>query len=270
MESSGCADISNLCPKKEKGYTAIANELFEALCKAYIPARERQCLDFIIRQTFGYNRKEDRISLSQFEKATGLKKRSVRDCLRSLEEKRLIIVTPGTFRTPKCYQFNKYYDQWSVQKNTHSAGQHAQSVQTDTHRSMQKNTHHKRKKEILKKPQKFAVVGGGDFYITKKKKRLSGKRLATFDRFWTCFDYKKAKAEAADAWLEIPSLTDLLVDQICLAAEQEAKRRPLLINQGRTPKYAQGWLTGRRWEDEEHTSPAEQPTQKTLVYEVTE
>jgi hypothetical protein len=92
---------------------------------------------------------------------------------------------------------------------------------------------------------------GGKFYLTRKKKKLAGKRLETFERFWIAFGYKSGKAEAADAWLEIPTLTDAIVEQIVSAAKAECERRPDLIANGKTPKMAQGWLSGRRWEDEE-------------------
>jgi hypothetical protein len=86
-------------------------------------------------------------------------------------------------------------------------------------------------------------------YRTKKKRTLSGKRLESFERFWAAFGYAKGKAEAADAWLDIPSLTNALVNTICLAAEREAARRPEIVARGNTPKMAQGWISGRRWED---------------------
>lgn len=88
------------------------------------------------------------------------------------------------------------------------------------------------------------------FYLTRKKRKLTEKRLEAFERFWSDFDYKRGKAEAADAWLDIPKLTNSLVDQICFAASQEAARRPQIIASGKTPKMAQGWIAGRRWEDD--------------------
>lgn len=90
-----------------------------------------------------------------------------------------------------------------------------------------------------------------EFYLTKKKRKLKGKRLITFNRFWKCFNYKKDKASAADSWIDIPELTDALVNEICKAAEIEAVNRPAMINKGLTPIYAQGWLTAKRWEDEQ-------------------
>lgn len=110
----------------------------------------------------------------------------------------------------------------------------------------------KKEEEVESLPRQELGRGSGakDFYLTKKKRKLTGKRLEAFKQFWTIFNYKHAKAEAADAWLDIPMLTDQIVSDILTAAEAEAKRRPSLIDRGRSPIYPQGWLSGRRWEDE--------------------
>ena len=89
-----------------------------------------------------------------------------------------------------------------------------------------------------------------EYFLTRKKRKLTGKRLDAFNTFWEKFDYKKGKAEAADAWIDIPELTIALCDRINLAAEIEAKRRPEIELSGKIPKMAQGWITARRWEDE--------------------
>jgi len=90
----------------------------------------------------------------------------------------------------------------------------------------------------------------GYFYLTKKKRKLSGKRLKAFNKFWEIFGYKKDKASAADAWMDIPTLTESLCKKINDAASIECSNRPSQISKGKTPIYAQGWITGRRWEDE--------------------
>jgi hypothetical protein len=100
-------------------------------------------------------------------------------------------------------------------------------------------------------PQKeFAAQVKNDFFITSRGRELSGKRLETFILFWDKFNYKKGKAEAADAWLNIPELTYDLCNKIYNSAELEAKNRDAKILKGQTPKYAQGWIKARRWEDE--------------------
>jgi len=105
-------------------------------------------------------------------------------------------------------------------------------------------------------------------FTSKRGRQVSGERYQSFMTFWDAFGYKRGRAEAADAWLDIPSLTDTVVSQIVHAAEIECKRRPALKRAGHTPKMAQGWLSGRRWEDEDYLMPVEpefsQPTREEL------
>lgn len=96
---------------------------------------------------------------------------------------------------------------------------------------------------------------GVDFLMTKKKRKLCGKRFQSFCLFWEAFAYKKGKREAADAWYEIPSLTNGLVEQILKSAADEAAGRKKLIESGKTPKMAQGWISGYRWEDQTDVEP---------------
>lgn len=92
-------------------------------------------------------------------------------------------------------------------------------------------------------------------YRTATKRVLTGQRLAWFNRVWDAFGYKRNKAEAADAFLDIKGLSESLVSVICRAAQQEAARRPDLVARGKTPKMLTGWLSGRRWEDEADAPP---------------
>lgn len=99
-------------PQKENGFVPICTEVMEALIRYRIPGEQRQCLDFIIRKTYGYNKKEDRISNSQFVESTGMDKANVCRSLRELSKKQLIIKNDNT--SPPTYQFNKHYSEWLV------------------------------------------------------------------------------------------------------------------------------------------------------------
>jgi hypothetical protein len=74
-----------------------------------------------------------------------------------------------------------------------------------------------------------------------------------FDAFWAAFDYKKGKEGAKKSWKKI-KLNDGLVEAILAGAKAEARSRQSKIDNGMTPIYAQGWLTGKRWEDD-YTEP---------------
>lgn len=91
-----------------------------------------------------------------------------------------------------------------------------------------------------------------DFYLSRKKKELTGDVLKTFNQFWDAFDLKKGRAEAADAFIE--AYSPEIFPVILKAARSEAIARETLSRTGKSPKWAQGWLTGRRWEDETEVS----------------
>ena len=101
-------------PQLENGYTKIVNELMDALIKYRIPGEQMQCLLFIIRKTYGWNKKEDDISLSQFVDATGINKPCVVRAINGLKEKKIIAVIKKDNRTTTTYRFNKFYKTWKA------------------------------------------------------------------------------------------------------------------------------------------------------------
>jgi len=99
-------------PQKEDGYTAIANEIMDALCRIRIPGEERQILDVILRKTYGYNKCEDWIALSQFSEATGINKPCVIRAIKGLLSKKIIIVIEKDNGAGKVFKLNKNHEEW--------------------------------------------------------------------------------------------------------------------------------------------------------------
>ena len=77
-------------PQVENGYIRIAIAIYEALSRIRISGEARQVLDVVIRKTYGYQKKEDIISLSQFALSTGLKQPTVAKAMRKLLSMNLI------------------------------------------------------------------------------------------------------------------------------------------------------------------------------------
>ena len=92
-------------PQLEDGYIKIANTVMEALAKTRIPGEAMQVLLVILRKTYGFNKKEDNISLSQFHSATGIKKPSIIRAVKLLENMKLIYKKANKQITS--YRFNK-------------------------------------------------------------------------------------------------------------------------------------------------------------------
>lgn len=107
------AEIEKMAnPQLEDGYTRIANEIMEALAKYRIPGEQRQVLDIILRKTYGYGKKWDMISNSQFVKATGMKKGNASRAIKGLIDKNIVIKSDN--KHIPSYQFNKNYKKWKV------------------------------------------------------------------------------------------------------------------------------------------------------------
>lgn len=69
----------------EHGFTRIADALLEAICGAPVPGRHLRVFVTVIRMTYGFGKRSDRIAASQISKLTGIDRRSVTLVLGELE-----------------------------------------------------------------------------------------------------------------------------------------------------------------------------------------
>lgn len=99
-------------PQKENGHTDIANELVEQLAKINLRPYEWRTLWAMWRKTWGWHKKEDKISLSQFQELTGLERRHQRRALKTLIEKNIITRNKDEYIVS--YSFQKDYTQWKL------------------------------------------------------------------------------------------------------------------------------------------------------------
>ena len=99
-------------PQKENGFIPISSEIYDAFCKMRIPGEARQMLDAIIRKTYGYHKKEDQISTSQFTQLTGLPKFTIQRARKRLLAANLITVSKNATSQILTYSFQKDYTKW--------------------------------------------------------------------------------------------------------------------------------------------------------------
>jgi phage replication O-like protein O len=100
-------------PQKENGFTPVANEIVDALMQANLSGQESQVLWAIFRKTYGFSKKTDWISLSQFAKMTGMDRRNVHRALKKLSSKQMTVIQTddrGRIR----YGFQKNYEKWKL------------------------------------------------------------------------------------------------------------------------------------------------------------
>jgi len=131
-------------PQTENGFTKIANEVFEELVKTALLGSEFQICFFVIRKTYGFNKKEDRISLTQFEKGTNLSRPTVVKSLKNLVSRNILKRSESLI-----YKFNKDYESWVV--NTALLVKHNDATSKDRFTKIGKDgLTHKRKKKMTK------------------------------------------------------------------------------------------------------------------------
>lgn len=109
-------DFSELDPQPNMQFRQIENSIYRALIAAALSGPEYQLVHFVIDKTWGFQKKEDIIPLSQFEEGTRLDKRNIGRYLHRLEQKRLILINRSGAGRGKgnTYMFNKYWDTWTV------------------------------------------------------------------------------------------------------------------------------------------------------------
>ena len=101
-------------PQLENGYLRIAQQLVDQFCRRCFNGQEWRILWAVIRKTYGYNKREDAISLSQFREITGMDCKSVARTLKCLRIKNVLICKES--RAGNVYKINKNFDAWLVAK----------------------------------------------------------------------------------------------------------------------------------------------------------
>jgi phage replication O-like protein O len=92
------------------GHTDIPHEVLEALAKENLSPNEWRCLMVILRLTWGWHKRKDRIPLSKFVKKTGIKKQNVSNTIARLIERNMIITDYDTKGTT--YRFQDKFEKW--------------------------------------------------------------------------------------------------------------------------------------------------------------
>jgi phage replication O-like protein O len=110
-------------PQKENGYTPISHKILEALARQVISPDEWRVLMIIFRKTYGWDKKQDWISLGKFEEMTGILRQHVPRVLKRLIQRNIIIrgvtqtgstVTHSGNTLEITYGFQKDFDKWKV------------------------------------------------------------------------------------------------------------------------------------------------------------
>ncbi len=100
-------------PQAEDGHVDVANELADQFCKLDLFRPESKILWAILRKTYGWHKKTDRISITQFMSLTGLTNRQVCRACNTLALRNIINKHRDGYVTE--YGIQKDYTKWVYQ-----------------------------------------------------------------------------------------------------------------------------------------------------------
>lgn len=139
-------------PQKENGHVDIANEIVEALSRTYLSPTESRVLWAVIRKTYGWHKKMDRISYSQLEELTKLDRWHIAPALKRLVSRNIITQT-GNAHTLS-YGLQKNFDAWTLPKQvtqTQTLPVWEKTLPKQVMKTLPKQVTTKEKKETIQK-----------------------------------------------------------------------------------------------------------------------
>lgn len=205
-------------PQLENGYTKIANEIIEALSRTNLSSYESRILWCVFRKTYGFQKREDWISISQFVEITGIKPSHISRSIKLLTLRG--IVTKGGNKI----RFNKLWSQWKelpMGVNTHKVTPLGSKITP---------------RGISKLPK------GGNTKETLTKETIQ-KKTELFENFWNMYGKKEDRFKCFSKFLKLDSraidkIFEVLPKYIWSTPDVKYRKNPLT------------WLNGRCWEDE--------------------
>ncbi len=138
-------------PQCEDGFTRIANELLDAMCKLHLSGNQWKVLHAVIRKTYGWNKTVDFLTGTQIAEMTEMYSTHVYTALRVLRERRII-----TWHR-RLVAVQKDYEQWKVTETCHIDGNlsHRRKpvtrVTETCHEIVTETCTHKRQKDTISK-----------------------------------------------------------------------------------------------------------------------
>ncbi len=213
-------------PQIEDGHVDIANEIVEALAKIRISGEESQVLWVILRKTYGWHKKDDWISLSQFCLATGVKKPNVCRALSKLITKNIIIKKDNGNEIT--YQFQKDFDKWNPLSKKITLSKKIMPVI-------------KKDKESLSK-----MIPTKENYT---KETITKENISSdFVTFWNIYPKKVGKKEALKAWNKAKDKP--IIGKIKEIIEKQKKSEQWVRDGGQYIPNPSTWINQGRWDDE--------------------
>lgn len=220
------ADYGN--PQLEDGHTRIANELLDAIVSFDFSKRQYKVVLFVLRKTYGWNKKADVMSLSQIMEGTGLDRANCSRTMAELSDMKVLLKQQQY--AGNLVEFNKKYKQWVGLPNQQPVAKTATKV--------------------LPKRQ-FAVAEIATTKDTTKRQLNTDIAQLAFDECWKEYPRKVGKGSALRAWNKLPVDHSVYSEIYRAIKRQKSTPNTRLSNADKNyiPHFST-WLNDQGWADE--------------------
>lgn len=161
-------------PQAENGHIDIAHEIAEAFFKLQLSGNQWRILWVIFRQTYGWKKTKERISISYFQRKTGLDRRNIHRALKEMINRNIVVKNDNSYIVT--YGFQKDYSKWKalsklpVAKLSRGKNDNGFVVKNDTHKRKRKETINSGSKKTDPRIKIFI-----DWYFTMFEKKFKRK-----------------------------------------------------------------------------------------------
>lgn len=162
-------------PQLEDGYTKIVNSVLDELINKKLSGQQLRIVLLIIRKTWGFNKKEDYVSLTQMKMLTGISKHRLSLVVNSLQLTKIITVNENINGKVKKYSINKNFDEWlTVNENVNRLRKKGQTVNENINPTVNVFVNHKRNNinKIIQK-KTTSVIQKKTTSVQKDKKKIN-------------------------------------------------------------------------------------------------
>jgi phage replication O-like protein O len=253
--------VQEASPQLENGYTRLANELLDALISAKLTARQWAVFMAVVRKTYGFNKKDDDIGLSQLASMTGIAKAHVSVAVRELADRRILNREMGKFGHR--LGINKKYKAWIgvTESVTHDTAETlgsgsempdtpevTESVTPETLYEGSQISNPTVTEEVTPPVTESVTTKDNPSKDNCQKTKTFPRSLRErFDIFWAAYPRKEEKKESRVLFEKLNPDDDLLA-QILQSIETAKKSQQWKVR--RFIKQPPVWLRGECWTDE--------------------
>ncbi|POM15773.1 gp60 [Burkholderia cepacia] len=241
------SDRPRAFPSEER-YTRVAHCILEALALAGLGKRHYKVLLVLMRQTYGYDKVSDEISLTQFHDKTGVLPSNVSGAIDELVDMRVVVKVPG--KHAASLSINKDIAQW--QGNAKVDLTKVRGYQNDNPSIIETITggYQNDKGGVIDSITTRDNSKRKDQETTPRE-TLSRSLRDRFEIFWAAYPKKRSKDKAEKAFAKRNPDEQLFND--LMAGLERAKTS----EQWQNPQYiphAATWLNAGGWMDEYQTA----------------